>query len=38
MDDFATSVTHKIVDDGSMNLAAVTKSGVVHVYRHTLNG
>lgn len=38
MEDIVQSVTHKIGENDSTNMAAVTRSGVVHVYRHTLNG
>lgn len=38
MEDVALNVSYKIGTNGTTNLAAVTRSGVVHVYKHTLNG
>lgn len=38
MEDAAVSVTLVEGSENVTNLAAVTRSGVVHVYQHTLNG
>lgn len=38
MDDVAQHVSIVIGSDYTTNMAALTRSGSVHVYRHTLNG
>lgn len=38
MEDIVQNVSVNVASDGSTNLAATVRSGVVHVYRHTLNG
>lgn len=38
MEDIALSVTLVEGSDNITSLAAITRSGVVHVYQHTLNG
>ncbi|KAJ8926553.1 hypothetical protein NQ314_021069 [Rhamnusium bicolor] len=38
MEDIVQNVSVNISRDGSTNVAATVRSGVVHVYRHTLNG
>lgn len=38
MDDICQQVSVSVGTDGSTNMAVVTRSGVAHVYKHTLNG
>ncbi|XP_018566878.1 WD repeat-containing protein 43 [Anoplophora glabripennis] len=38
MEDIVQNVSVNIARNGSTNLAATVRSGVVHIYRHTLNG
>ncbi|KAJ8920002.1 hypothetical protein NQ315_006532, partial [Exocentrus adspersus] len=38
MEDIVQNVSVNVAGDGSTNLAATVRSGVVHVYCHTLNG
>ncbi|CAG9816276.1 unnamed protein product [Phaedon cochleariae] len=38
MEDIVQNISVNIASDGSTNIAATVRSGVVHVYKHTLNG
>lgn len=38
MEDVCQNVSVISNNDGATNMATVTRSGVVHIYRHTLNG
>lgn len=38
MEDIAQNLSIHVSQDGCTNVAAVVRSGVVHIYQHTLNG
>lgn len=38
MDDVVNNVSVFIDNDGTTSVATTVRSGVVHIYRHTLNG
>lgn len=38
MEDITHNVSVNVASDGSTNMAATVRSGVVHIYKQTLNG